>query len=434
MTDPIGTPLRLFDGGKEVDTKFVRPEDIPPNLRDPAVASDGTVTERSILEARIDQSPPIPTCSDMSQIGHDARQCLGCQRRIRWVQERLDEEEEQETQTMRVSGDFLFDLPSIAPLWGTSDELLAAEGQGWMIVGPDGTGKTSTAIQYVKARLGLSEWDGQMWGLPVQPLPPDQSVFYMAMDRPRQMMEAFKRGITEEHRSALARRLHILRGPPPYRLSRDAGQRWLLNQVEDINAGMVVLDSRKDLGSTVEPTEVAGVSRAIQLLVSADIEVLVLAHPVKGRRNGAPTLEDVSGLRDVFSGLGSVVFLDGAPGKHDVEVHHVKPIREVVAPFRIVHDHATGRSERVGTITVVSDEERERRAEEFEKTVLDTIECHKSKEAPSSSIKSVLESRRFGTGNLSRDLKRLVEQGLIESNGKRGAQAGYRRPASDSLE
>lgn len=195
---------------------------------------------------------------------------------------------------------------------------------------------------------------------------------------------------------------------------------------------MVVLDSRKDLGSTVEPTEVAGVSRAIQLLVSADIEVLVLAHPVKGRRNGRPTLEDVSGLRDVFSGLGSVVFLDGAPGKHDVQVHQVKPIREVVAPFRIEHDHSTGRSERVGTVAVVTDAHS--RAEEFERTVLETIDVHTSKEAPSSSIRSVLHNRGFGTGNLSRDLKRLVTQGLIESNGKRGAQAGYRRQASDSPE
>lgn len=115
-----------------------------------------------------------------------------------------------------------------------------------------------------------------------------------------------------------------------------------------------------------------------------------------------------------------------------MQVHQVKPIREVVAPFRIEHDHSTGRSERVGTVAVVTDAHS--RDEEFEKTVLETIDAHTSKEAPSSSIKSVLDNRGFGTGNLSRDLKRLVTQGLIEPNGKRGAQARYRRQASDNPE
>ena len=73
---------------------------------------------------------------------------------------------------------------------------------------------------------------------------------------------------------------------------------------------------------------------AVQLLVASDVEVLVLARPTKARRNGPPLLEHVSGHREVFSGLGSVIFLDGRPGDPLVTVHHVKPIRDRVKPFK----------------------------------------------------------------------------------------------------
>lgn len=264
-----------------------------------------------------------------------------------------------------------------------------------------------------------------MWDLPVLPLPADQSVYYLAMDRSRQMMEAFMRGIGPDLRDVLDRRLAVHKGPPPFRLSRDRGQRWLLREVEATNAGLVVLDSRKDLGSTVDPIEVAGVATAVQLLVNSDVEVLVLAHPVKGRRNGPPSLEDVSGLRDVFSGLGSVVFLDGRPGSPQIAVHQVKPIREVVPPFQVLHDHASGRSERL-PMGVVAEGDRlvEGRApvNAIEVRVLACIDAHPSGEAPSSSLKEVLHSE-----NLSRDLRGLVRAEVIESNGLRGPQAGYRR-------
>lgn len=61
--------------------------------------------------------------------------------------------------------------------------------------------------------------------------------------------------------------------------------------------------------------------------MAADIEMLVPAHPVKGRRNGPPLLKHLSGHREVFSGLGSVLFLDGRPGDATVTVHHVKLIK-----------------------------------------------------------------------------------------------------------
>jgi hypothetical protein len=172
------------------------------------------------------------------------------------------------------------------PIWGSGTQVLSAVGQPWMLVGPDGIGKTSTAGQYTKARLGLAE---EMWDLPVAPLPVDQAVYFVAADRPRQAMEAFKRGFTEEHRPPLASRLHIHKGPPPYRLSTPHGQRWLLREVEETNAGLIIFDSRKAFGSTTNADEVAGMVTAIQLLVASDVEVLVLHHPNERRRTGHRT-------------------------------------------------------------------------------------------------------------------------------------------------
>lgn len=355
--------------------------------------------------------------------------CLTCQVEIEWTRSearRVVEttSEQIDVSSMRVSGGYLFDLPTDAPIWGTPDELLAAEGQSWMIVGPDGTGKTSCACQYVKARLGLAQ---EMWELPVAPLPEDQSVYYLAMDRPRQMMEAFMRGVNPDLREVIDCRLNVHRGPPPYRLGRPSGHEWLVREVEETNAGLVVFDSRKDVGNTLDSEDVLGVATAVQLLVAADVEVLILAHPTKARRNGPPLLEHVSGHREVFSGLGSVLFLDGRPGDSMVTVHHVKPIRERVKPFKIAHDHTAGFSERLGEGIVLGPEtgdliEGRSPSDRWEVRVLQTIDAHTAGEAPASSLKDVLQSQ-----NLTRDLRGLVTRKVIEQNGKRGAQSGYRR-------
>ena len=344
----------------------------------------------------------------------------------RWARQQVErmEDEHAEVASMRVSGGYLFDLPTDAPVWGTREELLAAEGQGWMIVGPDGTGKTSCACQYAKARLGLAD---EMWGLPVAPLPEDQSVYYLAMDRPRQMMEAFMRGVTPDLRGLLDKRMNVHRGPPPYRLGRTPGHEWLVREVEETNAGLVVFDSRKDVGNTLDAEDVLGVATAVQLLVAADVEVLVLGHPTKARRNGPPLLEHVSGHREVFSGLGSVLFLDGRPGDPLVTVHHVKPIRERVKPFKIAHDHAAGVSERIGEGIVLGSEpgdliEGRSPSDRWEVRVSQAIDAHPSGVAPASSLKEVLRSQ-----NLTRDLRGLVGRKVIEHNGRRGAQSGYRR-------
>ena len=344
----------------------------------------------------------------------------------RWARQTVDEEDQAEVTSMRVTGDVLLDMPGVSPIWGGAAAPFSAEGQPWMVVGSDGTGKTSTAGQYAHARLGLT---GAMWDEPVEPLSSELSVYYFAADRPRQGMEAFKRSFGEKDRPLLRERLHIHKGPPPFRLSSPRGQQWLLREVEETNAGLVILDSRKDFGSTTNADEVAGVVTAVQLLVASDIEVLLLHHPNEAslRRNGPPELADISGHGAVYSGMGSVLFLKGRAGSTLIDVHHLKPIRGVVPPFKIQHDHAAGVSERLAVGIVPGSEKGEltegRMAlDRFEVRVLRAIDDYPSEWCPASVLKEALD-----TDNLSRDLKGLIEHKVIEHNGARAAQSAYRR-------
>lgn len=386
-------------------------------------------TEERMLGALADRPPK---CEEKHELYSDeANKCEDCQTEIAYARQvgrqRADEllDRTSELASMRVPGDYMFDIPQDTPIWGTGpDHLLSAEGQGWMIVGPDGTGKTTAASDYVKARLGMAD---KMWDLPVKPLPEDQSVYYLAMDRPRQMMQAFMRGVSRKSRPLLKERLFIHRGPPPHRLGRPAGHEWLLREVEQTRSGLVVFDSRKDVGNTLDAEDVLGVATVVQSLVAADVDVLILAHPTKGRRNGPPLLEDVSGFREVFSGLGSVLFLDGKPGDSLVTVHQVKPIQERAAPFKVLHDHAAGTSERLPEGIVPGDgtgdlAEGRMPVDALEVKVLACIDAHPDGTTPSKSLKEVL-----GSDNLSRDLRALIERKVVEHNGQRGGQSGYRR-------
>jgi hypothetical protein len=384
---------------------------------------------RGLVEAlEADRGGP-PQCPEAGGrfSDHNSRQCLVCRVREEWVvrqaREQLDEGDEGDY-SMRVSGDTLLDLDPVAPIWGDDTAPVSAEGQALLFVGPDGSGKTSTAGQYSRARLGLAH---EMWDLPVRPLPPDRSVYYLAADRPRQAMEALKRGLHEEHRDLLRRRLHIHKGPPPYRLSGIRGQQWLLNEVEQTRAGLVVFDSRKDFGATTNADEVAGFNTAVQLLLASEVEVVILHHPNEHRRNGPPDLTAISGHGGVYHGMGSVLFLDGKPGQTLVDVHHLKPVRELLPRFQIEHDHKSGVSERVVGLVAQPDGELKGGdvpTNSVERRVLACIDAHEEW-TPAASLKEVLRS-----DNLSRDLAPLVRAGLIEKNGGRGPQSAYRRRAT----
>lgn len=381
------------------------------------------------LDISLEPSGPRP-CAAHDDRTHDKRSCLACSTYIKYIDRMASEAEAAfaagEVESQRVSGGLLLDLPGVVPIWGEGNKLLAVEGQAWMIAGPDGTGKTTIAAQYAKTRLGLLP-GGEMWGQPLQPLPESQSVYYLAMDRPRQAMESIRRDLTEDMRDVLNQRLFIHQGPPPHRLSNEAGQMWMLDEVGETNAGVVVVDSRKDAGNPTDSQEVLGVATMINLLVASGVEVLVLAHPNEARRNGPPDQTAVAGHGGVYHNMGSLLFLEGRPGDTLLTVHHIKPIRDRLAPFKVVHDHASGISERTEGIMPGPEKgdlvEGKMPLNAVQVQALKVIEGNA--DAEGWCLASVLEGA-LKRSNMRRDLRPLVVAEVLEHNGKPGPLSAYR--------
>src|SRR5512132_4363398 len=74
------------------------------------------------------------------------------------------------------------DTETIPAVWGDGERVLWPEGEGVMITGHQGVGKTTIGQQLVLHRIGLRA--GDFLGLPV--IKSDRPILYLAMDRPRQ--------------------------------------------------------------------------------------------------------------------------------------------------------------------------------------------------------------------------------------------------------
>ncbi len=234
---------------------------------------------------------------------------------------------------------FVLDAPARVPvIWGRGAEVAWAAGEPFLLVGPQGVGKTTLGQQLTLARIGLRR---SVLGMPVAP--GEQRVLYIAADRPAQAQRSFARMVSEDDRALLAERLVVWRGPLPEDLAiRPEG---LVQAAMAVDAGTVVLDSVKDLAIGLVKDEVgAGVNRAFQLALAEGIEVAGLHHQRKAVRDGGPprTLDDVYGSGWITAGCGSVVLLWGQPGDPIVDLAHLKQPAEPVGPMKLLHDHDTG--------------------------------------------------------------------------------------------
>lgn len=241
-------------------------------------------------------------------------------------------------------GAFLFDQPDHVPtVWGSTDEVLWAEGEALMLAGPPGVGKTTITGQLVAALL----FGGEVLGWPVTRA--EGAVLYLAMDRPRQIARALRRHFTPDQRASLDERLRVWQGPPPGDMAKDTDQ--LLRLARSAGASHVVVDSLKDAAvALTEETGAAGYNRARQTALAGGVQVLELHHMVKRGANGkAPTtLADLYGGMPITAGAGSVLLLWGEAGQRHVTLRHLKPILEPVEQAALEHDHAAGRTRRVG--------------------------------------------------------------------------------------
>jgi hypothetical protein len=240
-------------------------------------------------------------------------------------------------------GAFILDQPAETPaVWrGAAGGGTAwAVGEGLMVVGPDGVGKTTVMQQISLGRIGLRQ---RVLGMELAI--DDRPLLYLALDRPAQIQRSFARMVTDENRDVLDRRLIIWRGPPPFDIVKQP--RALADFAEEQGAGTVAVDSLKDLALKLSDDEVGGrVNEAFQHLLERGIEVLCSHHQRKAQAGGgAPKrLADVYGSRWITAGMGSVFMLWGEAGDLEIECLHLKQPDEELGPWKLLHDHRGGKT------------------------------------------------------------------------------------------
>jgi replicative DNA helicase len=239
-------------------------------------------------------------------------------------------------------GAFILDAPTTVPcIWGRGDEVIWAEGESLIAVGPPGVGKTTVVGQLTRARIGLAD---NLLGFPV--VPTASRVLYLAMDRPAQIARSLRRHFRDDERATLTDRLVVWKGPPPGDLARHP--HTLLGLARHAAADTVVIDSLKDGALGLTEDEVgAAYNRARQLALADGVQLVELHHMVKRGPSGAKptTLADVYGSVWLTAGAGSVVLLWGDAGDPIVEWHHLKQPAAEVGPMQVIHDHGAGRSD-----------------------------------------------------------------------------------------
>ena len=247
---------------------------------------------------------------------------------------------------MKKGGDFILDRPvGIPAILGKGQQVLWAEGEGFLITGPQGVGKTTFAGELLFGLMGLQD---TVLGLPVKTA---RRVLYLAMDRPAQIQRALGRLFGEENRDLLNENLVFWAGPPLKDLAQDP--ELLTQMAEAADADIVFVDSLKDAALGLSEDAVgAGWNRAQQALLASGRNIVVLHH-IKKATDELPSINDVYGSTWITSGSGSVVMVTGKPGDPIVKFFHIKTPAEEVGPYELFHDQPEGTIRIHGEVNLV---------------------------------------------------------------------------------
>lgn len=235
----------------------------------------------------------------------------------------LDEDQEEFRDLMVPGGEFILRAPKKVPaLWGhEGSDVWWSPGEGLMITGTTGVGKSTLAGLLVRGRMGFLD---QVAGYPV--VPGKKKVLYLAMDRPRQIQRALRRQFGDLSEEQINTKLAVWSGPPPSSFEED--HKLLLRLAHAAGADTVVVDSLKDAIPKPSNEDAGGAwNRNVQHCNFAGIEVMVLHHQRKesnGENARKPkSMSDVYGSNWLTAGLGSVILLWRESGK-DIEISQLK--------------------------------------------------------------------------------------------------------------
>jgi replicative DNA helicase len=300
------------------------------------------IVELAVLDAAARCSPPFPADQALRKVEQA------------WQQDHSDRvsdpmialarkwQRDDESRRLVAGGDFILDEPeTVATVWGDGERVLWPEGEGVMITGHQGVGKTTIGQQVVLHRVGLRS--GGFLGLPVAKS--DSPVLYLAMDRPRQAARSLRRMVDESDRQLLNQQLVVWRGPLPIDPLLDKDQFADFAERVCPGVGTIVVDSVKDLAPGISDDPVGSkLNMSWQEVIARRIQLMLLHHERKAANSAkrVHSLDDVYGSTWLTSGLGSVIVLEGDPGDPTVELRHLKQPAEPVGPLTLRHEHSVG--------------------------------------------------------------------------------------------
>ncbi len=236
-------------------------------------------------------------------------------------------------------GEWILSAPDrVESLWGTGREVAWPKDEPLVIVGPDGSAKTTILGNLIKRQAGVTT--EPLLGMTVLPR---TKILLVAQDRPEQARRSLKRQVNDADRETLNEALAIIDWPIGL---IDKNPSLIAELAAEHGADTVYIDSLKDV-VLAPSSEESGLAfkRALFEVIAAGVQICVTHHDRKAGPDSERRilkLSDVYGSRFITAGAGSVIALNGGSGDPIIDLRHLKQPDEEVGPHRVLLDFETG--------------------------------------------------------------------------------------------